>query len=86
LSSTYIAGVGSFQITDRLSLVGRLGAHETRTKVSDNGFSFSFNPEVDLYAGASLDYEFANNWSVQLRYDRFDLDVASVGIKYSFGD
>jgi len=85
LRSAYVAGVASYPLSDRLSLTGRLGYYQSDAKLASGVDLIRIDDEGDLYSGASLDYRFADQWSAQLRYDRFDLDVLSLGLKYSFG-
>jgi len=86
LSTRYLAGTASYSLTQNWSLTGRLGYFDSKIEINDVFGSFEVGGEEEFYSGGSLDYEFAENWSAQLRYDRFDIDVVSFGLKYSFGD
>ena len=84
----YGAVVGTLPLSDRLSLSGRAGVYEASIDVEfDNGFSFrefELESTTDSYFGVSLDFEVANNFGLQLRYDDFDVEVTSVGLTYTF--
>jgi len=89
LSARYLAGTASYALSDKWSITGRLGYYDATIDINfiNNLFSTSSSERVnDVYSGASINYEFIDNWSAQLRYDRFDIDVVSFGLSYSFGN
>jgi hypothetical protein len=86
-SAAYAAGVASLHLTDHWSINGRLGIYNLDTSIErDTFYRDGETPydDSDVYFGASLDYGFSNQLTAQLRYDNFDIDVVSVGLKYNF--
>jgi len=80
----YLAGTASYNLNDKWSVTGRLGAYNADAKFVDDFSSLDPDVNTDVYFGASVDYAFTDNWSAQVRYDNFDIDMTSVGLRYSF--
>jgi len=85
-SVLYAAGTGSLALSDRWSLTGRLGIYEpdVTLRVTGVGEVDDSDFDSDLYVGVSIDYSLSDRWTAQLRYDDFDIDVTSLGLKYTF--
>lgn len=87
----YLAGVASIDLTDRWSLSGRLNYYNLESKETQIFDTVPTSPfvsrdESDVSAGVSVNYELNNNWAAELRYDDFEIDVYTFGVKYTFGD
>lgn len=84
----YLAATSSLSLTDRLALTGRLGYYDLDVEISADFLGFGSRSDTvsdsDVYAGASLDYAFTDKLTAQLRYDNFDIDAVSLGLKYNF--
>lgn len=85
----YAAIVGSVALSDRFSVNGRAGYYDLDTKLGvslldDSITGFEPGSDSGFYSGASLDYRFTDQFTAQIRYDDFGLDVVSLGLKYTF--
>ena len=70
-------------------MTGRAGIYslDTDRSIESGGvevFSDSKSDE-DFYYGVSWNYDLSEPIQLQLRYDHFDADVFSLGLKYRFG-
>lgn len=85
----YAALVGSVALNDRFAISGRAGYYDLDNKftvslLDDSITGFESKSDSGFYSGASLDYIFTDQFTAQLRYDDFGLDVVSLGLKYTF--
>jgi OOP family OmpA-OmpF porin len=89
----YLAGVGSYPLTDNFSTYGKLGVAVNRQewKESDAGFNETFKEtEVRAMVGLGLAYNFTKEVAGTLEYQYFGkaneikVSAITVGIKYGF--
>ncbi len=82
----YAALVLTAPITDRFSASARLGGVNADISLSaDLGFAAEFEDETAGFAGISLDYRFADKFSLQVRYDSLsEAEITTAGIRYHF--
>ena len=86
--------VGTLPLSDRFSVIGRVGAAYTRARTSFGGredTERSWGPKV----GLGLEYAFTPQLAVRGEWERYrvrdafrgrgDVDVASIGVVYRFG-
>ena len=85
-----IYGVGFFPLTEQWELLGRVGYGNTRFKVSEAGFSDSFN-EQSWNFGAGVQYHLDGQNGIRADYTRHeyendggDADVWSIGYSRRF--
>ena len=82
--------VGSVPLSDTFSVFAKVGAHFWDADISGPIVGqFSDDSDTDLFYGVGVDYALNDQWSIRgeiERYevDKFDLDVASVGITFNF--
>jgi OOP family OmpA-OmpF porin len=82
--------VGSVPLSDTFSVFAKVGAHFWDADISGPIVGqFSDDSDTDLFYGVGVDYALNDQWSIRgeiERYevDKFDLDVASVGITLNF--
>lgn len=86
--------LGTFPVTDRFSVFGRLGAAYTRAR-SDFGGSSESRRSWGPKAGLGIEYAFTPQLALRGEWERYrvrdafrgrgDIDVASIGIVYRFG-
>lgn len=81
-----VAGVYRHNLTDLVQgayLKGKLGINEGRLKTKVDGVT---NTETDanVTAGAGIGYNFTENVSAEVSYDRFSSDVELVGVSANF--
>ena len=81
--------LGAYQIdvdsrfsSDSFSLLVGNGISITEFTFSETSVSSSFEDE-DVYFGTSLNYDLNDKFQVQLRYDNFDIDLISLGLRYN---
>lgn len=94
--------VGIFPVSDRFSVFGRVGAAyaQSRTSFNNTGavpFAASRKEsDTNLKVGVGLEYAFSDRLSVRAELERYrindalrsrgHIDMASIGLVYSFGD
>ena len=87
-STVYAAGVFTLPLSDRFSVSGKLGLHnttiDTNINIPDLVGTDRFDLDPEVYAGASLNLEISDQFSAHLRYDNFDVEVVGVGLQYNF--
>ena len=81
--------VGTLPITDNFSVIGRLGAHYSRTQAAFNGTgnaafvnSNRSNRKTNMKAGAGLQYAFSPAFMVRAEGERYKLDDPVGGTGY----
>ncbi|HEV3008459.1 MAG TPA: porin family protein [Burkholderiales bacterium] len=87
-----ISLLGSYSLTQELSLLGKLGIFIWEWRASDttSGQPFSTAEDgSDLSFGLGLRYSFARKWAVRAEWERFQLDDAdadllSIGLVWRF--
>ena len=88
-SAFYLAATGSYYYNQKWSVTGRVGIYSVNADLSirfeNIEIARSSIREEDFYYGASWNYDLSEPIQLQLRYDNFDADVFSFGIKYRFG-
>ena len=87
-SAVYLAATGSYYYNDKWSVTGRVGIYhldvDRSIELGGQEFTVSEDDE-DFYYGLSWNYDLSNLIQFQLRYDNFDVDVFSLGIRYKLG-
>ena len=87
-SASYLAATATVQLSDNLSLTGRLGAasvdFDINVRAAGIGASGS-ESSTEGIGGLSLDYAFNQRFSAGLRYDRIDrINLLSLGLNVGF--
>lgn len=88
-SAIYLAGTATWDFANNWSITGRLGTSNTDVKLIARDVDLSeSDDESAAMGGVSLDYQFSEQWSAQIRYDYFntepDFSSTSLGVKYRF--
>lgn len=85
----YIAGTVTWDFANNWSVTGRLGTSNVDVKLVSREFDMSeSDDESARMGGVSLDYQFNEKWSAQIRYDYFytdpDYSSTALGVKFRF--
>ena len=92
-----LVGIGSFPVTNELSLYGKIGIYRGETDVTGTGlFSGSVSDSnTDLTFGVGIRYDFSRNLGLRAEWQRYsdfggsdigeaDVDALSVGLVWKF--
>lgn len=82
--ATYLAGTVSFNLGEKWSLTGRAGYFDLSGDLNSPRAETSFEEDADFYFGTSVDFHVTERITAQLRYDNFDANVISGGLKFNF--
>lgn len=82
-----VAAIGSYPLTNNVSLTGRFGVSRTFARMSGDT-----EVDTDLTAGIGAKYQFDKNWAATATIDRYHdfagageaMNVIAMGAKYTF--
>lgn len=85
-----LAVVGSLPVNQKISVFGKVGAHDWDAEVRGAFSNQSFNDsDTDAFYGLGVQYDFTNNITVRAEVERYevediDFDTATIGIQFNF--
>ena len=82
-SVTARVGIYQLDVDSRVTSSFSVFNFETNTFSQETFSTSSSSKDEDLYLGTSLNYDFNDRFQIQLRYDDFDVELISLGLRYS---
>ncbi|MFT5259157.1 MAG: OOP family OmpA-OmpF porin [Cryomorphaceae bacterium] len=85
-----LAVVGSLPLSARVSLFGKVGAHDWDTEATGPIASqLTTDGDTDAFYGIGVNYKLNSNWDIRGEVERYevqdiDMDVVSLGVSYNF--